>query len=199
MWFIHPTFHACDLNLERSKDTVDHFFEDPKVLFESIDVDTTQNVLLESNHKWAMCESNEVTKEYDHIIDVRYDGYKCYLGEIPNGGTARKLSKTYNGYNLLITDVQYGDETAGYSKLYVYKDLETINNNGSWIELNSVFEEDPFESQGDYRFLDFKIYEDFTIRVDGRRRIGDKVDKLSRYYRIDDDGKIYELKGKYIH
>ena len=132
--------------------------------------------------------------KYYHIKDVKYNGYKSYLGEIPNGSYVKLLPK-YKGYNLLITDSQYGDETGRYMKLYVYKKLDEINVNSSSIELFCM-EEDPFENTGDFRHLNFKIYKDFTIRVDGKRRIKDQVDEVSRYYRINDNGQIYELKGK---
>ncbi|MCR5569040.1 MAG: hypothetical protein K6G31_07175 [Paludibacteraceae bacterium] len=61
--------------------------------------------------------------------------------------------------------------------------------------MGAKWEQDPSENEGDYRFLRSRIYEDFTIRVDGERRIGSVVDKLTCYYRITDQGEICEVKN----
>lgn len=194
LWFSKSLYLAPCYLTNKPDVTTDHFFEDPEAFCSSIGVDTIQKVIcsLQSMDDDDI-ELGTVAKYY-HIKDVKYNGYKSYLGEIPNGSYVKLLPK-YKGYNLLITDSQYGDETGRYMKLYVYKKLDEINVNSSSIELFCM-EEDPFENTGDFRHLNFKIYKDFTIRVDGKRRIKDQVDEVSRYYRINDNGQIYELKGK---
>ena len=188
LWFFNPWYE------EKCKNTIDHFFEDEVIPFESINVDTTQSVICSTESifdEWNELEPGDDDKYY-HIILESYRGYKCYLGEVDNG-SAVKILPTHTGYNAMVVCAQYGDETDGYMNLYVYKNLETINQASSSIELGANWEQDPFDHEGDYRFLTFKIYEDFTIRVDGERRIGSVVDKVTRYYRITDQGEIREV------
>ncbi|MBP5457173.1 MAG: hypothetical protein J6Y37_11805 [Paludibacteraceae bacterium] len=196
LWFFNPWYEEKCKILARSKDTIDHFFEDEVIPFESINVDTTQRVICSTESifdEWNELETGDDDKYY-HIIHETYDGYKCYVGEIPNGSAVKILPiHAHTGYNVMIVCGTYGADSGDYWSLYVYKDLETINQASSSIEVRTLEEADPFENEGDYRISTFKIYEDFTIRVDGERRIGSVVDKVTRYYRITDQGEIREV------
>ncbi len=201
LWFYNPKYEEKCKILARSKDTIDHFFEDEVIPFESINVDTTQRVICSTESildEWNELEPGDDDKYY-HIIHETYDGYKCYVGEIPNGSAVKILPiHAHTGYNVMIVCGTYGADSGDYWSLYVYKDLETINQASSSIEVRTLEEADPFDHEGDYRFLTFKIYEDFTIRVDGERRIGSVVDKVTRYYRITDQGEIREVEKMII-
>ncbi|MBR6105890.1 MAG: hypothetical protein IKP81_12645 [Paludibacteraceae bacterium] len=196
LWFYNPWYEEKCRILARSKDTIDHFFEDETIPFESISVDTTQRVICSSESVLDDDLEQGDDDNYYHIIHKTYAGYKCYVGEIPNEAHVKILpTHASSGYNVMIVVGTYGADSGDYWSLYVYKNLETINQESSSIEVGSLEEADPFENEGDYRILTFKIYEDFTIRVDGERRIGSVVDKVSRYYRITDQGEIREVKN----
>jgi len=65
LWLINPWYEEKLKKLARSKDTTDHFFEDPKVSFDAIKVDTTQTVIYSTKSFWEDNEKNRLESGKD--------------------------------------------------------------------------------------------------------------------------------------
>ena len=178
-------------------DMKDPFFEDPIPNIKGLQIDTTMSIIASdktcySLNEWA--KDVDIT-DYYHLIVDGGNRYK-YLGDL------EELSVTvlpnYKGYQVIYVSCGEGYDNLHFGQLVVYSDLKEINKKSDRLNVECNYggcEDDEAYGEGRCRHLNFDIFEDYTIRVKGRLVDPEtNVDKeVTRYYRIDDNGKFYEL------
>lgn len=187
-----------------------HFFKDPYPDFEKLAIDTTIRKIAsdqtcldykgteDSIYRWLARGQESM---YEHMIVYDLNGEKEYLG--PSG----RLFDSYNiivlpdykGYHVVYANCDVGYDNLHFGHLIVYSDLEHANQDGTRLLVEDNYgdcEENERDGEAGCTHLFFDIYEDYTIRVKGRY-VWDGVNKsITRYYRINDEGKFYEVTGR---
>lgn len=186
-----------------------HFFKDPLPDFEKLAIDTTIRKIASDK----TCLDYKGTEDsiyrlargqesmYEHMIVYDLNGEKEYLG--PYG----RLFDSYNiivlpdykGYHVVYAGCDIGYDNLHFGQLIVYSDLEHANQDGTRLLVEDNYgdcEENERDGEAGCTHLFFDVYEDYTIRVRGRD-VWDGVNKsITRYYRINDEGKFYEVTGR---
>ena len=198
LWFSQYKVLVTEYELENyPRDTQDSFFEDPIPNIEGLQIDGRMKIIASdktcySLNDWA--KDIDITDYYHLIVDGE-NRYK-YLGDL------EELSVTvlpdYKGYHVIYVSCGAGFDNLHFGQLVVYSDLKEINKKSDRLNVECNFggcEDDEAYGKGSCRHLNFDIFEDYTIRVKGRLVDPEtNVDKeVTRYYRIDDNGKFYEL------
>ncbi|MEE3483641.1 MAG: hypothetical protein VZQ98_04850 [Bacteroidales bacterium] len=138
---------------------------------------------------------------YDHIIVYKEDGNKRYLGDARNIGEPYNVTilPDYNGYHVIYVNYSHGSENSHDGVLIVYSDLKNVNTESCQLRVETSYgicEENDVFGEASCHVMRFDIYKDYTIRVLERSVEGDVDKSITRYYRINDEGKFYEVTGR---
>ncbi|MBR2261824.1 MAG: hypothetical protein IJ916_09000 [Paludibacteraceae bacterium] len=205
LWYSKYKGLATEYELVGFKiDTLNHFFENPLPNYEGLEIDTTMKKIASDKTCYKFYDSKPEGMDisvYDHLIvndyTIMYEegGSERFLGnwETPGEDYNVTVLPDYKGYHVIYVNYGCGSTEYYNGVLIVYSDLKTANRENHQLQVESS--ERPCEIT---TVQHFDIFEDYTIRVKGRLVERDRnIDKsITRYYRINDEGKFYEVTGR---
>ena len=205
LWFSKFNTLVTDYEMENIKsDTIDHFFEDPLPIYVGFQIDPTMRKIASDKTCYLYSETEDSlymsiryhVSKYDHLI-IEKLGEKRFLGDWVSDYIYHvTVLPDYKGYHVIYVSCGEGYDDLHFGQLVVYSDLKEINKKSDRLNVECNYgccEENERDGEAGCTHLFFDIYEDYTIRVRGRH-VWDEEDKsITRYYRINDEGKFYEL------